>query len=123
MDWDAWVIAPTQLSIDTRAVWQLSLIIFQLRINIDDKLITLIIIFAIIIFAHDSDSDVSLLLSNYSVQFLPFPLHDVSACMRTAPERTDAVMRRIQDALCRNVAPTRHSSQQQALRLHQVSHV
>ncbi|KAF2345110.1 hypothetical protein FHG87_024133, partial [Trinorchestia longiramus] len=56
---------------------------------------------------------------NYSVKFMPFPLHDVSSCMKTAPERTDAVMKRIQDALQRNVQPTRHSSHAQALRLHQ----
>lgn len=50
---------------------------------------------------------------------MPFPVFDVQQCMKTSAERTDIVMRRIQELIHRNVTPKRqyHS---QALRLQQV---
>ncbi|XP_047488660.1 F-actin-uncapping protein LRRC16A-like [Penaeus chinensis] len=56
--------------------------------------------------------------SNYSVKFLPFPVHDAMLCMKTAPERTENLMRRIQDTLYRNVSPMKYSNGQ-AFRLQQ----
>jgi hypothetical protein len=50
---------------------------------------------------------------------MPFPIYDVVPCMKTSSERTDAVMRRIQDLLHRNVSPKKYSNGQ-AFRLQQV---
>ncbi|KAK8386937.1 hypothetical protein O3P69_017970 [Scylla paramamosain] len=64
-------------------------------------------------------SDIAYALqSNYSVKFLPFPVHDAMLCMKTAPERTENIMRRIQDILYRNVSPMKYSNGQ-AFRLQQ----
>ncbi|XP_042873415.1 F-actin-uncapping protein LRRC16A-like isoform X11 [Penaeus japonicus] len=64
-------------------------------------------------------SDIAYALqSNYSVKFLPFPVHDALLCMKTAPERTENLMRRIQDTLYRNVSPMKYSNGQ-AFRLQQ----
>ncbi|XP_037804615.1 F-actin-uncapping protein LRRC16A-like isoform X20 [Penaeus monodon] len=64
-------------------------------------------------------SDIAYALqSNYSVKFLPFPVHDAMLCMKTAPERTENLMRRIQDTLYRNVSPMKYSNGQ-AFRLQQ----
>ncbi|XP_063216006.1 F-actin-uncapping protein LRRC16A isoform X3 [Bacillus rossius redtenbacheri] len=56
--------------------------------------------------------------SNYTVRYMPFPVHDVVPCMKTSSERTDTVMRKIQDLLHRNVTPKKYS-QGQAFRLQQ----
>ncbi|XP_071542692.1 F-actin-uncapping protein LRRC16A isoform X5 [Panulirus ornatus] len=64
-------------------------------------------------------SDIAYALqSNYSVKFMPFPVHDAMLCMKTAPERTENIMRRIQDTLYRNVSPMKYSNGQ-AFRLQQ----
>ncbi|XP_066939543.1 F-actin-uncapping protein LRRC16A isoform X33 [Macrobrachium rosenbergii] len=64
-------------------------------------------------------SDIAYALqSNYSVKFMPFPVHDCMLCMKTAPERTENLMRRIQDTLFRNVSPMKYSNGQ-AFRLQQ----
>ncbi|KAK3878025.1 hypothetical protein Pcinc_017305 [Petrolisthes cinctipes] len=64
-------------------------------------------------------SDIAYALqSNYSVKFMPFPVHDALLCMKTAPERTENIMRRIQDTLYRNVSPMKYSNGQ-AFRLQQ----
>lgn len=59
------------------------------------------------------------IFSNFSVKFMPFPVHDAMLCMKTAPERTETIMRRIQDTLYRNVSPMKYSNGQ-AFRLQQV---
>lgn len=56
--------------------------------------------------------------SNYTVRYMPFPIYDVVPCMKTSSERTDAVMRKIQDLLHRNVSPKKYSNGQ-AFRLQQ----
>lgn len=43
--------------------------------------------------------------SNHSVQYMPFPIFDVTPCMKANAERTDVVMRKIQELLNRNVSP------------------
>ncbi|XP_076044422.1 F-actin-uncapping protein LRRC16A-like isoform X13 [Oratosquilla oratoria] len=64
-------------------------------------------------------SDIAYALqSNHSVKFMPFPVHDAMLCMKTAPERTENIMRRIQDTLYRNVSPIKYSNGQ-AFRLQQ----
>ncbi|KAL1518277.1 hypothetical protein ABEB36_001921 [Hypothenemus hampei] len=42
--------------------------------------------------------------SNRTLQYIPFPIFDVTPCMKASAERTDVVMKKIQDALNRNVA-------------------
>lgn len=56
---------------------------------------------------------------NYTLRHLPFPLHDSCACAKQNIERTDQLMRRIQQYLERNAggAPVRRSGQ--AFRLQQ----
>ncbi|KAJ1529208.1 hypothetical protein ONE63_006012 [Megalurothrips usitatus] len=56
--------------------------------------------------------------SNYTVRYMPLPLMDVLPCMKVSAERTDAVMKRIQDILHRNVSPKKYSNGQ-AFRLQQ----
>ncbi|KDR15295.1 F-actin-uncapping protein LRRC16A isoform X2 [Zootermopsis nevadensis] len=56
--------------------------------------------------------------SNYTVRYMPFPIYDVVPCMKTSSERTDSVMRKIQDLLHRNVSPKKYSNGQ-AFRLQQ----
>ncbi|KAK7868710.1 hypothetical protein R5R35_008235 [Gryllus longicercus] len=56
--------------------------------------------------------------SNYTVRYMPFPVHDIVPCMKTSAERTDTVMRKIQDLLHRNVSPKKYSNGQ-AFRLQQ----
>ncbi|XP_023724032.1 F-actin-uncapping protein LRRC16A isoform X2 [Cryptotermes secundus] len=56
--------------------------------------------------------------SNYTVRYMPFPIYDVVPCMKISSERTDAVMRKIQDLLHRNVSPKKYSNGQ-AFRLQQ----
>ena len=53
---------------------------------------------------------------------MPFPIYDVVPCMKTTSERTDTVMRKIQDLLHRNVSPKKYSNGQ-AFRLQQVRNI
>ncbi|KAL6489997.1 hypothetical protein MHYP_G00003420 [Metynnis hypsauchen] len=55
---------------------------------------------------------------NFTLQYMPVPLNDVTQAYRSAPERTEQAMTRIQRALLRN-NQTQRFSQKQALRLHQ----
>lgn len=54
--------------------------------------------------------------SNRSLQYIPFPIFDVTPCMKASAERTDSLMRKIQDLLNRNVSfkqqATKHTSLQ-----------
>lgn len=43
--------------------------------------------------------------SNRTVQYMPFPIYDIAPCMKANAERADAVMRKIQEILNRNVCP------------------
>ncbi|XP_059488573.1 F-actin-uncapping protein LRRC16A isoform X2 [Neocloeon triangulifer] len=64
-------------------------------------------------------SDIAYALeSNYTLRYMPFPVFDVQHCMKASAERTDIIMRRVQELIHRNVTPKRqyHS---QALRLQQ----
>ncbi|CAB3369160.1 Hypothetical predicted protein [Cloeon dipterum] len=64
-------------------------------------------------------SDIAYALeSNFTLRYMPFPVFDVQHCMKASAERTDLIMRRIQELIHRNVTPKRqyHS---QALRLQQ----
>ncbi|XP_026273496.1 F-actin-uncapping protein LRRC16A isoform X3 [Frankliniella occidentalis] len=56
--------------------------------------------------------------SNYTVRYMPVPLMDLLPCMKVSAERTDAVMKRIQDIVHRNVSPKKYSNGQ-AFRLQQ----
>lgn len=49
---------------------------------------------------------------------MPFPIYDVVPCMKISAEKTDAVMRKIQALLHRNVTPKKYSNGQ-AFRLQQ----
>ncbi|KAM6948637.1 capping protein, Arp2/3 and myosin-I linker protein 3 [Aplochiton taeniatus] len=55
---------------------------------------------------------------NFTLQFMPLPLSDVTQAYRSAPEKTDQAMTKIQRSLLRN-NQTQRFSQKQALRLHQ----
>ncbi|XP_060899988.1 capping protein, Arp2/3 and myosin-I linker protein 3 isoform X3 [Labrus mixtus] len=55
---------------------------------------------------------------NFTLQFMPIPLSDVTQAYRSAPEKTDLALTKIQRALLRN-NQTQRFSQKQALRLHQ----
>ncbi|XP_031710329.1 capping protein, Arp2/3 and myosin-I linker protein 3 isoform X2 [Anarrhichthys ocellatus] len=55
---------------------------------------------------------------NFTLQYMPLPLGDVTQAHRSAPERTDQALTKIQRALLRN-NQTQRFSQKQALRLHQ----
>ncbi|XP_053708449.1 capping protein, Arp2/3 and myosin-I linker protein 3-like isoform X2 [Synchiropus splendidus] len=57
-------------------------------------------------------------LSNFTLQYMPLPLSDISQAYRSAPERTEQALTKIQRALVRN-NQTQRFSQRQALRLHQ----
>lgn len=48
--------------------------------------------------------------SNRTVQYMPFPLHDVMPCMKASAERTDLIMRKMQDLLNRNVSFKKQSN-------------
>lgn len=48
--------------------------------------------------------------SNRTVQYMPFPLHDIMPCMKASAERTDLTMKKIQDLLNRNVSLKKHSN-------------
>ncbi|XP_056149842.1 capping protein, Arp2/3 and myosin-I linker protein 3 [Lampris incognitus] len=55
---------------------------------------------------------------NFTLQYMPLPLSDVTQAYRSAPEKTEQAMTKIQRALLRN-NQTQRFSQKQALRLHQ----
>lgn len=57
--------------------------------------------------------------SNYTVRYMPLPIYDVLPCMKVSAEKTDSVMRRIQEILYRNVSPKKYCNGQ-AFRLQQV---
>uniref|UniRef100_A0A182QLT5 CARMIL pleckstrin homology domain-containing protein n=1 Tax=Anopheles farauti TaxID=69004 RepID=A0A182QLT5_9DIPT len=40
--------------------------------------------------------------NNFSVRNMPFPLHDIAPCLKQHPERTDVLMRKMQELLFRN---------------------
>uniref|UniRef100_A0A673AG59 Capping protein regulator and myosin 1 linker 3 n=1 Tax=Sphaeramia orbicularis TaxID=375764 RepID=A0A673AG59_9TELE len=55
---------------------------------------------------------------NFTLQYMPLPLGDISQAYRSAPEKTEQALTKIQRALLRN-NQTQRFSQKQALRLHQ----
>ncbi|XP_061695752.1 capping protein, Arp2/3 and myosin-I linker protein 3 isoform X12 [Syngnathoides biaculeatus] len=55
---------------------------------------------------------------NFTLQYMPLPLSDATQAYRSAPEKTDQALTKIQRALLRN-NQTQRFSQKQALRLHQ----
>ncbi|XP_055359768.1 capping protein, Arp2/3 and myosin-I linker protein 3 isoform X2 [Betta splendens] len=55
---------------------------------------------------------------NFTLQYMPVPLSDVTQAYRSAPDRTEQALAKIQRALLRN-NQTQRFSQKQALRLHQ----
>ncbi|XP_068581522.1 capping protein, Arp2/3 and myosin-I linker protein 3-like isoform X3 [Cebidichthys violaceus] len=55
---------------------------------------------------------------NFILQYMPLPLSDISQAYRSAPERTEQALTKIQRSLVRN-NQTQRFSQRQALRLHQ----
>ncbi|KAG7455045.1 hypothetical protein MATL_G00252290 [Megalops atlanticus] len=55
---------------------------------------------------------------NFILQYMPLPLSDATQAYRSAPERTEQALTKIQRALLRN-NQTQRFSQRQALRLHQ----
>ncbi|XP_060740151.1 capping protein, Arp2/3 and myosin-I linker protein 3-like isoform X1 [Tachysurus vachellii] len=55
---------------------------------------------------------------NFTLQYMPIPLSDVTQAYRSAPEKTEQALAKIQRALLRN-NQTQRFSQRQALRLHQ----
>nr|XP_055059079.1 capping protein, Arp2/3 and myosin-I linker protein 3 isoform X2 [Misgurnus anguillicaudatus] len=55
---------------------------------------------------------------NFTLQYMPIPLSDVTQAYRSAPEKTEQALTKIQRALLRN-NQTQRFSQKQALRLHQ----
>ncbi|XP_017284323.1 capping protein, Arp2/3 and myosin-I linker protein 3 isoform X2 [Kryptolebias marmoratus] len=55
---------------------------------------------------------------NFTLQYMPLPLSDISQAYRSAPEKTEQALTKIQRALVRN-NQTQQFSQRQALRLHQ----
>lgn len=50
---------------------------------------------------------------------MPVPVYDIVPCMKISAERTETVMKKIQDVLHRNVSPKRYSNGH-AYRLQQV---
>ncbi|XP_050097561.1 F-actin-uncapping protein LRRC16A isoform X2 [Anopheles aquasalis] len=40
--------------------------------------------------------------NNFSVRNMPFPLHDIAPCLKQHPDRTDGLMKRMQELLFRN---------------------
>ncbi|XP_069044911.1 capping protein, Arp2/3 and myosin-I linker protein 3 isoform X2 [Lepisosteus oculatus] len=55
---------------------------------------------------------------NFTLQYMPLPLSDITQAYRSAPDRTEQALTKIQRALLRN-NQTQCFSQRQALRLHQ----
>ncbi|XP_046603599.1 F-actin-uncapping protein LRRC16A isoform X1 [Neodiprion virginianus] len=64
-------------------------------------------------------SDIAYALeNNYSVRHMPFPIFDAQPCMKMSAEKTELLMKKIQDLLQRNVSPNKYSHGQ-AFRLQQ----
>ncbi|ODN04727.1 Leucine-rich repeat-containing protein 16A [Orchesella cincta] len=57
--------------------------------------------------------------SNMSVRYMPYPIHDALPCMKVSGEKTENVLKRIQDLIYRNSQPKKTGSNQQAFRLQQ----
>ncbi|XP_035702195.1 F-actin-uncapping protein LRRC16A isoform X3 [Folsomia candida] len=58
--------------------------------------------------------------SNMSVRYIPFPVHDVLPCMKVSgAEKTESVMKRIQDLIYRNSQPQNKTSSGHQFRLQQ----
>ncbi|XP_076763741.1 capping protein regulator and myosin 1 linker 1 leucine rich repeat protein isoform X3 [Xylocopa sonorina] len=55
---------------------------------------------------------------NCSVRHMPFPIYDLQPCMKTSTEKTEQLVKKIQDLLQRNVTPCKYSHGQ-AFRLQQ----
>ncbi|XP_006568383.2 F-actin-uncapping protein LRRC16A isoform X5 [Apis mellifera] len=55
---------------------------------------------------------------NCSVRHMPFPIYDLQPCMKTSAEKTEQLIKKIQDLLQRNVTPCKYSHGQ-AFRLQQ----
>ncbi|KAG1660766.1 F-actin-uncapping protein LRRC16A [Nymphon striatum] len=55
---------------------------------------------------------------NYTLRFMPFPIHDCALALKTQPERTDSALQKIEQCLHRNVSPKKYSNSQ-AFRLQQ----
>ncbi|XP_018349807.1 PREDICTED: F-actin-uncapping protein LRRC16A isoform X4 [Trachymyrmex septentrionalis] len=55
---------------------------------------------------------------NCSVRHMPFPIYDLQPCMKTSAEKTEQLVKKIQDLLQRNVTPCKYSHGQ-AFRLQQ----
>ncbi|XP_076263586.1 capping protein regulator and myosin 1 linker 1 leucine rich repeat protein isoform X1 [Rhynchophorus ferrugineus] len=53
--------------------------------------------------------------SNRTLQYIPFPIFDVTPCMKASAERTDILMRKIQDQLNRNVCSKKQSTKHTSL--------
>uniref|UniRef100_W4VRD5 Putative myosin-i-binding protein n=1 Tax=Corethrella appendiculata TaxID=1370023 RepID=W4VRD5_9DIPT len=48
--------------------------------------------------------------NNYSMKHIPFPLFDIAPCLKAHPERTDFVMRKMQESLHRNTSGLRRTN-------------
>lgn len=59
------------------------------------------------------------LQSNYALRHIPFPTFDLQPCIKTHPDRADAILHRMQDLLQRNASPHRFRNTAQAFRLTQ----
>lgn len=57
--------------------------------------------------------------SNYTLRYMPVPTYDIVPCMKISSEKTETIMKKIQDILHRNVSPKRCSNGH-AFRLQQV---
>lgn len=53
------------------------------------------------------------------MRYMPVPLYDIAPCMKVSSEKTESVMKRMQDVLHRNMSPKRYSNGH-AFRLQQV---
>lgn len=51
---------------------------------------------------------------------MPFPVYDSTACMKVSAEKTETVMKKIQDLVVRNSQPKKATNGHQAFRLQQV---
>ena len=59
------------------------------------------------------------LQSNFTMKHIPFPTFDLQSAIKTSPERVDAIIRRMQDALQRNSNPSSFGGRNQNFRLTQ----
>lgn len=54
-----------------------------------------------------------LLIRNFTLRYVPYPVNDVVAAMKHYPERTQGALARIQDLLLRNANANRATNEQQ----------